>query len=116
QTAYVEDELADLFFLEGFAEFFHGRLGHAVADDAGDVVVAASVNPAVVGQVWSLAASAGAAVTSAAQTADERLTFLQGRLLLRRQRGNGAESVRPLSFALFRGLTPSAHGYRRGTT
>src|SRR5262249_21447717 len=70
QAAYVEDELADLFFFEGFAEFFHGRLGHAVADDAGNVVVAASVNPAVVGQVWSLAASAGAAVTSAAQAAE----------------------------------------------
>src|SRR5262249_697875 len=115
QAAYVEDELADLLFLEGFAEFFHGRRGHAVADDAGDVVVASAVNPAVVSQVRPLAARAVAAVPPAAQAAEQRLAFLQGRLLLRRQLARGAGSVSPLSFALLRGLTPSAHG-RRGTT
>ena len=43
----------------------------------GDVGVAATVDPAVVGQVGPFAASASSAVTAAAQAAKQRLAFRQ---------------------------------------
>src|SRR5262249_55974646 len=86
QAADVEDEVLDLLLLEGLAEFLHGGLRHAVADDAGDVLVLVAVNPLVIGEVGPLAAAAGAAVAAAAQPAEQRLSFRERRLLLQGQR------------------------------
>ena len=74
--------IANLVLLEGVAHLLHRGLGHAILDDQGDVGVAAAVDPAVVGQVGPFAASAGTAVTAAAQAAKERLAFRQ-RMVLR---------------------------------
>ena len=66
QAADIRNELLDLLWLESITHFLHGRLGHTILDDVGDVVIGAAVNPAVVGQVGSLAAATGTAVTAAA--------------------------------------------------
>ena len=80
QAADVGDQLADLVVLEGLAQLLHGGLGHAVPDDAGDVVIGAAVDPTAVGQVGALAAAAGPAVTAAAQAAEQRLAFRELRV------------------------------------
>src|SRR5262249_34409685 len=86
QAADVEDQLGDLLVLERLAESLHGGLRHAFPNDAGDVLVLVTVDPAVVGEVGPLAAATGAAVAAAAQAAEQRLSLRQGRLLLGRVR------------------------------
>src|SRR5262249_40235801 len=75
EAANVQDQLGDLLFLEGIAELFHGGPGHALADNAGDVLVLVAVAELAARQVGALAAAAGAAVATAAQAAEECLAL-----------------------------------------
>ena len=77
QAANEEHQLGDLVVLEGIAQLFHGRFGNAVLDRADDVRVRAAVDEFFAGQVGPLAAAAGAAVTAAAQAAEQRLALGQ---------------------------------------
>ncbi len=52
-------------------------LGTPFGNHAGDVLIGAAVDPAIVGQVGAFAAAAGAAVTAAAQAAKQSLAFRQ---------------------------------------
>ena len=77
QTADEEQQLGDLIVFQGIAEFFHGRLGNAVADRVDDVRVGAAVAELLTGEVRPLAAAPRAAVTAAAQAAVQRLALGQ---------------------------------------
>src|SRR5262249_37218832 len=78
QASNEEHQLGALVGFQGIAQFLHGGFGNAIADNLDNVFVPAAAAEFFSGQIRSLASSARAAVTTAAQATKQRLSLGQG--------------------------------------